>query len=114
MLAGDDSRCGRSAASSGPCPATMGLAPVDSPGGTGRPRRIEVHRMDDVGSKSRGFSEDEPLPSRQAACEARRPFGRREAVSMDPNSVADFAGGKGAGPVPEDRVDLIAGPREAR
>src|SRR3989441_12249717 len=88
--------------------------PRDARGGPGRPRGIEIHRMDDVGSKSRGFSEDEPLPSRQAACEARRPFWCREAVSMDPNSVADFAGGKGAGPVPEDRVDVVAGPREAR
>src|SRR5256712_6228838 len=87
--------------------------PRDPRGGPRRPRGIEIHRVNDVGPKSRGLSEDKPLPSWQAACEAGCPFGRLEVVSMDSNSVEDFAGGKGAGPVPEDRMDLIAGPREA-
>src|SRR3989442_3656730 len=88
--------------------------PRDPRGGPRRPRGIEIHRVNDVGPKSRGLSEDKPLPSWQAACEAGCPFVRLEVVSMDSNSVEDLAGGQGAGPVPEDRMDLIAGPREAR
>src|SRR2546425_11689384 len=73
--------------------------PRDPRGGPRRPRGIEIHRVNDAAPKSRGLSEDKPVPSRQAGCWAGGPFGRLEGGSMASNSAEGVAGRRSPAPV---------------
>src|SRR5207247_11268714 len=75
-----------------------------------RDDRVEVHGMDDGGTKRQHLSEDVPPPTRQEARERGLAFRRPKLVPMDSCPVARLLRRVCPLPIPEDDVALVARP----